>query len=96
MLHDLREEGARIVTNARVLEIGDASVRFEVVAEGGQTAVEEVAADTVVLAIGLGPNPDPIEALREAGVPVEVVGDAKGVGYLEGAIRSGFRTAIGL
>ncbi len=96
VLHDLREEGARIVTNARVLEIGEASVRFEVVAEGGQTAVEEVAADTVVLAIGLGPNPDPIEALREAGVPVEVVGDAKGVGYLEGAIRSGFRTAIGL
>ncbi len=96
VLHDLREAGARIVTSARVLEIGDAWVRCEVGAEGAEARTEVVGADTVVLAIGLGPNPAPVEALRASGVPVHVVGDAEGVSYLEGAIHSAFRTAIGL
>ena len=34
--------------------------------------------------------------LQEAGVPIREIGDVKGVGYLEGAIRDGFEAALAL
>ncbi len=96
-LHDLREHGVRMHTRARVLEIGTASVRFEVAgSEGAPSATYEEAADTVLLATGLEPNPEPAARLRETGVPVLEVGDATGVGYIEGAIHSGFEAALSL
>ena len=61
-----------------------------------EPASEEIPADTVIIATGLQPNPEPIDELRRAGTPVVVIGDAGGVGYLEGAIHQGFRTAIDL
>jgi 2,4-dienoyl-CoA reductase (NADPH2) len=97
VLHELRAHGVRLVANARVLEIGEKAVRFEVAAKEGAAALaEEVAADTVILATGLEPNPEPAQLLREAGVPVIEIGDATGVGYLEGAIHAGYRAGIGL
>jgi hypothetical protein len=76
-----------------VLEIGEKAVRFELAgAKEGEAAVpHELAADTVILAAGLEPNPEPARRLREAGVPVIEIGDATGVGYIEGAVHSGFR-----
>jgi NADH dehydrogenase FAD-containing subunit len=97
VLHDLRREGVRIVTSARVLEIGPDRVRFEAAPSPQADPVpEEVPADTVILATGLEANPAPVEQLRSAGVPVTVVGDADGVRYLEGAIHSGFLAVIDL
>jgi 2,4-dienoyl-CoA reductase (NADPH2) len=92
-LAELRTHGARLHVRARVLEIGEKTVRFELApAQAGEaTRVEEVAADTVILAAGLEPNPEPARRLREAGVPVIEIGDATGVGYIEGAVHAGFR-----
>ena len=95
VLHDLRELGVRLETGARVLAIGADTVRFAT-GEGDDAREETVPADSVVLARGLAANPGPAEALRKLGVPVEVIGDANGVGYLEGAIHQGFAAAIGL
>jgi 2,4-dienoyl-CoA reductase (NADPH2) len=91
-LHDLRVHGVRMHTRARVLEIGEKAVRFEIAPaqEGAEPQQGEAAADTVILATGLEANPEPAQRLREAGVPVIEVGDATGVGYLEGAIHGGF------
>jgi NADPH-dependent 2,4-dienoyl-CoA reductase/sulfur reductase-like enzyme len=91
-LAELRAHGVRMHTRARVLEIGEKTVRFELAAakEGAAATREEVAADTVILAAGLAPNPEPARRLREAGVPVIEIGDATGVGYIEGAVHAGF------
>ena len=93
VLHELRAHGVRLHARARALEIGEKAVRFEVApAKKGESArAQEVAADTVILAAGLEPNPEPARLLREAGVPVLEIGDATGVGYIEGAVHSGFR-----
>jgi NADPH-dependent 2,4-dienoyl-CoA reductase/sulfur reductase-like enzyme len=91
-LHELREHGVRMHVRARVLEIGEMTVRFELgpAKEGAETKRDEAAADTVILAAGLEANPAPARLLREAGVPVIEIGDATGVGYIEGAVHSGF------
>ncbi len=97
VLHEMRELGIRLVLNARVLEIGENSVRFEAPPKRGEPALAEtIAADHVVLATGLEANPAPAAALRAAGVPVIEIGDATGVGYLEGAIHSGFEAGLAL
>jgi 2,4-dienoyl-CoA reductase (NADPH2) len=92
VLHTLRAHGVRLHARARALEIGERALRFEVATAqpGGEPRREEVAADTVILAAGLGANPEPARALREAGVPVIEIGDATGVGYIEGAVHAGF------
>jgi 2,4-dienoyl-CoA reductase (NADPH2) len=95
VLHELREAGVRIVTNADPLAIEAAAVRFATRAKPDAEAVEEtVATDSVIIAEGLAPNPGPLEALRKIGLPIVPVGDVEGVGYLEGAIHSGFRAAM--
>jgi 2,4-dienoyl-CoA reductase (NADPH2) len=95
VLHELREAGVQMRTRARVLAIGAHGVRFEVAAQEGATPhVDEAPADSVILAAGLGPNPEPVRRLETAGVPVVAIGDATCVGYLEGAIHGGFRAAV--
>jgi 2,4-dienoyl-CoA reductase (NADPH2) len=96
VLHELRERGVELVTRARVLEIGATRVRFEGAAGDAPGAPREAAADTVILATGLVPNPALGRALRARGLRVLEVGDATGVGYLEGAIRDGFHAALAL
>ena len=82
--------------HARTIEIADGAVRFTVAREGGSPEQQEVAADSVIVATTLRENPDLADALRAAGRRVVVVGDAGGVGYIEGAIHDGFLSAIRL
>lgn len=97
VLFELREAGVKLVTEARVLEIGPDAVRFRAPAEPGGEATERTTpADTVVLATGLEANEEAATALESAGVPVRCVGDVTGVTYIEGAIHDGFRAALEL
>jgi NADPH-dependent 2,4-dienoyl-CoA reductase/sulfur reductase-like enzyme len=89
VLHDLREAGVTLVSGARVLEIGAAAVRFET-----DAGAESAPADTVILATGLEANRVMVSWLECAGVPLVSVGDGDTVGYIEGAIRTGFEAAI--
>ena len=93
VLFELREHGATLETGARVVEIGSKSVRFERVAEDGNGAVEEVEADSVLIATGLAPNDSLAEALRAEGLSVVEIGDGREIGYIEGAIHGGFDAA---
>ncbi len=95
VLHDLRAHGAVLLANTHVTEIGEHSVHCEIRQAGGGSEKREIPADTVVLATGLSGDTRLADALRAAGLPrVEVIGDAGGVGYLEGAIHSAFHAAI--
>ncbi|MCU0311790.1 MAG: FAD-dependent oxidoreductase [Acidimicrobiales bacterium] len=84
-LHEARAHGVRFVTGAELSEIRSGEVVYR---EGGR---DEVApADQVILASGVEADTDLADALRASGFDVEVVGDAATVGYIEGAVRSGY------
>ncbi len=96
VLDDLRRLGVEIVPNARVHTIASDAVDYELELSEGERLAASVDADTVVLAIGLEANPSVANALAGLGIPTHEIGDASGVGYLEGAIRDGFHAALGL
>jgi 2,4-dienoyl-CoA reductase (NADPH2) len=91
VLYELREAGVELIENARVVSIEGQSVEAAV---GDEGAPRSVAADTVILASGLLPNPDVARELSAAGVPIVEIGDVTGVGYIEGAIHDGYRAAV--
>jgi 2,4-dienoyl-CoA reductase (NADPH2) len=55
-----------------------------------------VGCDDVVVAAGVEPDETFADAVRALGVEVVVIGDAQSVGYIEGAVRTGFDTAVAL
>jgi 2,4-dienoyl-CoA reductase (NADPH2) len=85
MLQDLQRFGIRTLTASRALEITDEGLRVE---KDGQ--VEEIPADTVVLAVGTRPHNPLQELLLRKGIPFKVAGDARQVGMAIDAIHQGF------
>lgn len=97
VLHDLREHGVRLVTDAILTEIGANAVHFRAPEAPGGAPVERSAeADTVVIATGLEANPEAVRTFEGSEVPVWTVGDVTGVSYIEGAIHGGFEVAMRL
>ena len=96
ILYELREHGARLETEVRVLEIGSKTLRFERITTDGAQASEEIGADSVLFATGLVPNRALAKMLQSEQIPVVEIGDGTGVGYIEGAIHSGFDAAVHL
>jgi 2,4-dienoyl-CoA reductase (NADPH2) len=95
-LFDLRQHGVELVADATLRSIGESEVEYEVQIANQDVQLCKAEADTVVLATGLGPNPETSQRLKEAGVPIREIGDVSGPGYLEGAIHDGFRAALEL
>ena len=88
MMQDLHRHRVRIKTGTRAKEITPAGVVVE--AENG---LDEIAADTVVLALGARPY-NPLEAIcRNKGIPCEVVGDAGRIAKAFDAIHEGYKAA---
>ncbi len=92
VLHELEELGVEVVTGAHVERIEAREVRFRGV--DGET--RSVPVDNVVVAGGVEPSPVLAAALRARGLEVHEVGDATGVGYIEGAIRDGFHAGLAI
>ncbi len=95
-LADLRAQGAELIANAHMRSVGAKDVSYDIRKKGEAQEPKTVAADTVILATGLGANPEIPKALAESGVPLREIGDVSGVGYLEGAIHDGFHAALEL
>jgi len=91
VLGDLRDHGAVLVTGVESIEIGPKVVTYHC-ADGPATA----AADTVVIATGLTGDRRLADEFVMAGMAPVVIGDADGVGYLEGAIHAGYHAAVAL
>lgn len=107
VLDDLRQHGVELISEASVESIGKKGVSYSVTSsepgasdtpdESNERSVSKaVAADTVILAIGLGANSEVMKALAGTGIPMREIGDVTGVGYLEGAMRDGFHAALEL
>jgi NADPH-dependent 2,4-dienoyl-CoA reductase/sulfur reductase-like enzyme len=84
-LHEARARGVRFFTEAALVEIHDDAVVYR---DGD--GEHRVAADTVVLASGVHADHEPAAEISAQGYETHVIGDAAGVGYIEGAIRSAY------
>ncbi|MGI6230566.1 MAG: FAD-dependent oxidoreductase [Tractidigestivibacter sp.] len=67
----LKEAGVKVVTSAKVTAIEDGAVSYE-----HEGATEQVSADTVVAALGLGSRSKVVESLKGACPETYVIGDA--------------------
>jgi len=89
MLQDMSRMGITADVQTHAVEITDTGVKVE----RGDT-VEEISADTVVLAGGAKSFNPLQELLEQKNIPHEVVGDAKQVATAFDAVHQGFATGI--
>jgi 2,4-dienoyl-CoA reductase (NADPH2) len=85
MLQDLSRMGIETKTSTKAVAITREGLRIE--KEG---ALEDIPADTVVLALGARPFNPLEDALEKMAVPCQVVGDARQTGWAFDAIHQGF------
>ncbi|GAA0795992.1 FAD-dependent oxidoreductase [Marinobacterium sediminicola] len=92
VLHNLESHGVRMEKNTQVHTIGKKALNYSD-AEGNS---HELAADSVVLAIGADTNRCLSSSLEKQGIEVVNIGDGDEVAYIEGALRSGMKAAVKL
>ncbi|OGU17727.1 MAG: NADH:flavin oxidoreductase [Geobacteraceae bacterium GWC2_53_11] len=85
MMQDVERYGVATRTAARVVEITDAYVMIE--CDG---SIEEIPADTVVLAVGTKAHNPLQELVATSGIPFRVIGDAQKPAMVYDAIHQGF------
>ena len=86
VLDSLRQHKAELLTQATVTGIGSKAVSYSTA--DGET--RSLPADSVVLAIGARPDDRLAKELESVRVPVITAGDGAAIGYIEGALASGF------
>jgi len=90
VLDHLKQLGVNIVTNAQVTLIDEQAVHYQVKEESLSCI-----ADTVVMATGITNDSSLADALTNAGFDkVSVIGDSNEVGYIEGAVSSGYQAGL--
>lgn len=92
LLQELAEHGVRLAPAAQGIAIGENAVSWT----DSEGAPQQAACDTVIVAKGAHGDTALADELRAAGIAVEVIGDAGGVGYIEGAMWGAARAAAGL
>lgn len=85
MMKDMKRLGVTTRVEVKALEITENAVRVEV-----DGLIEELAADTVVLAVGSKPENKLQEVLQQKEIPYELIGDAKQIGLAFNAVHDGF------
>jgi 2,4-dienoyl-CoA reductase-like NADH-dependent reductase (Old Yellow Enzyme family) len=90
-LHEARSHGVEFVAGATLRSIGRDSVEYILADE-----LRRARASQVIIASGVEPDHALADTLRAQGFDVRVIGDAERVGYIEGAIRTGYVTARAL
>jgi len=90
MLHEMvhATAGIGVATKARVSAIGSSDISVDTPA-----GPQRVAADSVVTAIGYRPNTELVEAIRDSGIPFNVIGDARRCANIMYAIWDAFEVA---
>ena len=91
MMQDLTRYGIETLKKTKVLEINDQGVAVEIDGEK-----QTIPADYVVMAVGAKPYNPLEESLKEAGLDVHVVGDARKIGLCFDAVHSGHKTGVSI
>ncbi|SFU14096.1 2,4-dienoyl-CoA reductase (NADPH2) [Pseudomonas marincola] len=92
VLDNLNKHDVPLLTHCTVQRIDQQAVHYQD-AEGVSLSLT---ADSVVLAIGAGPDETLANKLREADIPLQSIGDCNNLGYIEGAIRSATDAVLAL
>jgi len=85
ILQELSRKGIESRTATKALEITEAGIKIE-----ADNKMEEIAADTIVLAVGAGSFNPLQEVLDKKGISYQKVGDAGRVGLAFDAVHQGF------
>ena len=96
VLHDIRQMGVELLTEANVESIEDDHVLYSLVEEGADSKTSRLSADSVILTLGLTKNLTLADRIRAEGIEPICIGDCNGVGYIEGAITQGFQAALAI
>ncbi len=91
VVHELRAQGVALHRKATVTAIGAGEVTFEM-----DGAEQSVPADQVIISMGAQPDTSLADELANTGLQVHSIGDCAEVGYIEGAMLSGRRVALGI
>ena len=86
MLQDVKRYGVESKVTSKALEITPHSVKIET-ADG----VEDIPADSVILAAGARPCNDLQKIIDAKGISCDVIGDAKNIGMAFDAVHQGYR-----
>ena len=92
LIEELQEHGVGLYAGASNIRIEQEQVRFTD-AKGEQRSI---AADHVIVAKGASGDLALADQLRSAGFAVHLVGDCRGVSYIEGAMRSAAEAAAAI
>jgi 2,4-dienoyl-CoA reductase-like NADH-dependent reductase (Old Yellow Enzyme family) len=91
MLQDVTRYGVESKVTSKAIEITATGIKVE----AGQV-IEEIPADTVVLAVGSGSVANLASVIKEKGIPFDIVGDANQIGMAFDAIHQGYRAGLGI
>jgi 2,4-dienoyl-CoA reductase (NADPH2) len=89
VLHNLAHFGVELIKEAQIDSIDSKYVHY--------TFNDEqrcIASDTVVMATGIAADRSLADTLTQAGHNVQVIGDSHAVGYIEGALDTGYRAGL--
>jgi len=89
LLKELELRGVTLIAEAKMKEIAPDHIAYT----DSQGIAVELAADTVVMAMGSRPENSLAHKLEEAGVEVRVIGDAKKCGRISDALEEGLALA---
>lgn len=89
VLNNLKHFGVKLVKEAEIINIDGQHVHYKVKDE-----THSIASNTVVMATGIAADKTLANALADAGFQVKVIGDSSEVGYIEGALDSGYRVGL--
>ncbi|WP_185268420.1 oxidoreductase [Halopseudomonas xiamenensis] len=92
VLDNLRQHDVALLTEVQIDRIDGRAVHYRT----QDSDSLHVAADSVVLAVGAGPDPSLADELASSGLPIHRLGDSHNLGYIEGALRSATDLALAL
>lgn len=92
VLDNLQDHEVPMHTQTTVTRIDDSAVHYT----DKDEAPRSIHADSVVLALGAGPDRSLADQFASLGKPVTTIGDCDNMGYIEGALRTGAEAALKL
>ncbi len=91
MMQDLGRFGIQSLANTKVVQITPEGLEVE---QGGQ--IQQINADTIVVAAGSKSNIDLVSILKTMGISFDIIGDAQKVATAFDAVHSGYRAGISI
>lgn len=92
VLDNLRQHEVALLTQVQIERIDAQAVHY--LDKDGQP--QQASANSVVLALGAGPDSSLADELASSGLPIHRLGDSQTLGYIEGALRSATEIALAL